>query len=99
FVFPIGGWVIGAALVTSSRFWRRWEKAVAILLPFVAWVLMFLLSALLRGLSVWSSSDSRNPVIPTAYDLANVALVLVVLIPAGTLWLLWRLRGRDAPLR
>jgi hypothetical protein len=38
-------------------------------------------------------------VIPTAYDLANVALVLVVLIPAGTLWLLWRLRGRDAPLR
>ena len=98
-VFPIGGWVIGVGLVTSSRFWRRWEKAVAILLPFVAWVLMFFLSALLRGLSVWSSSDPRNPVIPTAYDLANVAVVLMILIPAGTLWLLWRLRGRDAPLR
>ncbi|MFJ4165076.1 HAAS signaling domain-containing protein [Microbacterium sp. NPDC089698] len=99
FVFPIGGWVIGVALVTSSRFWRRWEKAVAVLLPFVAWVLMFFLSALLRGLSVWSPSDSRNPLLPAAYDLANVAFVLMILIPASTFWLLWRLRGRDAPLR
>ena len=99
FVFPIGGWVIGVALVMSSRFWRRWEKAVAVLLPFVAWALMFFLSALLRALSVWSTSDSRNPLLPAAYDLANVAFVLMILIPAGTLWLLWRLRGRDAPLR
>lgn len=102
FVLPVGGWGIGVALVTSSRFWRRWEKAVAILLPFVVWVLVFAASALGDRLGGVASEEhgARNPLLPAPYDLAHSALIIaLVLVPIGSLWLLWIRRGRAAPLR
>lgn len=102
FLFPIGGWVIGVALVTSSRFWRRWEKAVAILLPFAGWGLLY--AAALVSKLIWVEAPvdggASNPLLPAAYDLAHSSLIVAIFfVPVGAAWLLWRLRGRDAPLR
>ncbi|MGN8025150.1 HAAS signaling domain-containing protein [Microbacterium sp. 22242] len=101
-LFPVGGWIIGIGLVTSSRFWRRWEKAVAILLPFGVWALVYAASAVAKLIWVTTPDDggASNPLLPASYDLARSGFIIaLVLIPVGALWLLWRLRGRDAPLR
>lgn len=103
FVFPIGGWVIGVALVTSSRFWRRWEKAVAILLPlpvFLLIALVLFLGALWQGPAPSSGSGASNPLLPSGPGVWHAAILLAFYtIPIGAGWLLWRLRGREAPLR
>ena len=103
FVFPIGGWVIGVALVTSSRFWRRWEKAVAILLPFAVCVVIGLVSVL--G-ALWqvggpaSGPGASNPLLPSGLAMWHTSLLLgLFVIPVGAAWLLWRLRGREVPRR
>lgn len=101
FVVPIGGWVIGVALVTSSRFWWRWEKVVAILLPFAVGVvigLVSLLGALWQGGGSASGSGPSNPLVPSAMWHTSILLGLFV-IPVGAAWLLWRLRGREVPRR
>ena len=106
FVVPLVGWVVGAVLVCMSTLWRTWEKAVAIVVPFVATALVAV-----GGLVAFSatgevtSSESmgygaeevvNNPLLPAAYDLAwsGVVVICILLIPASGLWLLWRLRGR-----
>ncbi len=100
FLLPIGGWVVGVALVTSSRFWRRWEKAVAILVPFGAAVLALLATAIVSAIAPETTmADPRNPVLPASFALWNLALVVVLMVPVCALWLLWRLRGRDVPRR
>ncbi|KJL33143.1 HAAS signaling domain-containing protein [Microbacterium azadirachtae] len=103
FVFPIGGWVIGMALVTSSRFWRRWEKAVAILLPLPVCLLVLLVSflgVLWQGPVPSSGSGASNPLLPSGIALWHTSILLAFYtIPIGAAWLLWRLRGREAPLR
>lgn len=97
FVVPVVGWFVGAVLVSTSALWRRWEKAVAILLPFVVGALIALV-IWVSGL-VSSSSEpgdqERNPLMPASYDLWNAGFLLVfVLIPLVGGWLLWRLRRR-----
>ncbi|GGD61434.1 HAAS signaling domain-containing protein [Microbacterium murale] len=91
FVVPVVGWFVGAVLVSSSTLWRRWEKVVAIVLPFavaavialVIWIGSLLPSAgtsggQMSGLGWWHSS----------------ILFVFILIPAIGAWLLWRLRRR-----
>jgi len=102
FLFPIGGWVIGVALVTSSRFWRRGEKAVAILLPFAGWGLLYAAALVSKLIWVEAPADggASNPLLPTAYDLAHSSLIAAIFfVPVGAAWLLWRLRGRETPRR
>jgi len=102
FLLPFGGWIIGVGLVTSSRFWRRWEKAVAILLPFAGWAVLYAASLVSKLIWVAAPADGGaiNPLLPTAYDLAHSSLIMaIVLVPIGAAWLLWRLRGRETPLR
>lgn len=103
FLFPIGGWVIGVALVTSSRFWRRWEKAVAILLPFAVCVLIALISllgALWQGSGSAAGPGTSNPLLPSGLAMWHTSIVLgFFFVPVGAAWLLWRLRGREAPRR
>ncbi|WP_295010286.1 hypothetical protein [uncultured Microbacterium sp.] len=61
FLVPFGGWVIGVGLVTSSRFWRRWEKTVAILLPLAVAVLLFFVSLAGTLLQAPSDGAGANP--------------------------------------
>lgn len=102
FLLPIGGWVVGVALVTSSRFWRRWEKTVAILLPLAGWALLYAASLVAKLIWVQSPPDGggSNPLLPASYGQAHTSLIMAfVLVPVGAGWLLWRLRGRERPLR
>lgn len=99
-VAPMVGWIVGVAFVTSSRFWRRWEKTVAILLPFATAVLAWLASV--AASTFWvvepnSEGVGRNPLVPTAAW--NLSMIVIVMTVVCALWLLWRLRGRDRPLR
>lgn len=102
FVIPIGGWVIGVALVTSSRFWRRWEKTAAILLPVPVLLLTLpisFLGALWQGGGSASGPGPSNPVLLPGLALWHTAILLAFFtIPVGAAWLLWRLRGRETPL-
>lgn len=103
-VVPFVGWVVGAVLVSLSPLWRTGEKALAILVPMLAAVLV-----LAGGLLPWaeasevvSSADSvaaANPLMPAWYDLLwSVPMIAgLLLVPASGLWLIWRLRGRTAP--
>lgn len=97
FVVPVVGWFVGAVLVSSSSLWRRWEKAVAILLPFAVGVLLALV-AWIAQLVTSGGADAgqeHNPLLPTAFDLWHSGILLVFLIvPITGGWLLWRLRRR-----
>lgn len=103
FLVPIGGWVVGVALVTSSRFWRRWEKAAAILLPVPVCLIVALVSflgMLWQGPAPGTGSGASNPLLPSGIALWHTAILLAFFtIPVGAAWLLWRLRARETPLR
>lgn len=97
FVVPVVGWFVGAVMVATSSLWRRWEKALAILLPFatgaliaaITWIGSLIASASATG------EPEHNPLIPSALDLWHSGILLVfILIPAIGGWLLWRLRRR-----
>ncbi|MEV4775743.1 HAAS signaling domain-containing protein [Microbacterium sp. LWH12-1.2] len=107
FLIPVVGWVIGAVLVGLSPLWRRGEKVVALVAPFVVVGLSALIISLLSGFgSSGSTSDAagalatpaaNNPLVPTGYDLWHSGFLFAfLLLPASGLWLLWRLRGRAA---
>ncbi|GAB6856855.1 hypothetical protein [Microbacterium xylanilyticum] len=100
FLLPIGGWVVGVALVTSSRFWRRWEKTLAILLPFAVWATVYAVGAVAKWIWVASPADggASNPLLPMSYEVWSLGFLVILAVPIGTLWLLWRLRGREKPL-
>jgi len=98
FVVPVVGWFVGAVMVSSSALWRRWEKAVAITLPFAV--------AALIGVATWIGSlvassgapvggQEHNPLIPSGLGLWHSSILLaMILIPVIGGWLLWRLRRR-----
>ncbi|MBL3687319.1 hypothetical protein D3248_10230 [Leucobacter zeae] len=94
---PGFGWAIGAGLVTSSRFWFRWEKAIAVLAP-VAGVALALLAAWLLSLpgSGAQPEVGPNPLLPDG--LTAVWVTSVCVGPLSGLWLLVRLRSRTAPV-
>lgn len=110
-IVPVVGWVVGVVLVFLSPLWRRGEKIVAVVAPFVVAGISILIISLLSGFESGSAGGSSsgssgtfvapeavNPLVPTGYDLWHSALVLAfVILPASGLWLLWRLRGRSAP--
>jgi len=107
-IMPFVGWVVGAVLVFLSPLWRRGEKIVALVAPFVVAGISILIISLLSGfesggasngsVAYTGSDEVHNPLVPTGYDLWHSALILAfVLLPASGLWLLWRLRGRSAP--
>lgn len=106
-VLPFAGWVVGAVLVCFSALWRTWEKVVAVVVPFVALVVVAGAGLLAfqpapggaESASTGSgefSAPVHNPLLPATYDLVWSGLIVVgiLLIPASGLWLLWRLRGR-----
>ncbi|MGM7698633.1 HAAS signaling domain-containing protein [Microbacterium sp. A84] len=106
-VLPFAGWVVGVVLVCFSSLWRAWEKAVAIIVPFVALIVIggagLLAFQAAPGGAMGTSTGSgefsapvNNPLLPATYDLVWSGLVVVgiLLIPASGLWLLWRLRRR-----
>lgn len=105
------GWVVGAVLVAMSALWRSWEKVVAIAIPIAAFATILLVS--LPAYVVGSTrveettgtggaplAEAANPLVPTWYDVIWIVVPVVayVAIPASGLWLLWRLRGRTAPV-
>lgn len=103
-VVPVIGWVIGAVLVCLSPLWRTAEKVFAIAMPAVGVVLAWVLVHLIHGPGLLGEDSGGvhapgvNPLIPAAYDLtlSTVLVLLLVVVPASGLWLLWRLRGREA---
>jgi hypothetical protein len=107
-VVPVVGWFVGAALVSLSALWKKWEKVVAIVVPFSVFVLTAVLITTMQGFAVAETSGSSsgtgtppqvaNPLLPAWYDVIwfGVIALGLVLIPVSGLWLLWRLRGRAA---
>lgn len=103
-VVPVVGWFVGAVLVSLSPLWRTWEKAVAILVPFVATGLSFLIASTMTGFSTGSASGSSsdgdvmsevvNPLVPAFGEWHLLLLLGGLLVPISGLWLLWRMRGR-----
>ncbi|WP_336502130.1 HAAS signaling domain-containing protein [Microbacterium paraoxydans] len=105
-VVPVVGWFVGAVLVSLSPLWRTWEKAVAILVPFVATGMSFLIASTMTGFSTGSASGSStdgevmsevvNPLVPAFGEWHLLLLLGALLVPISGLWLLWRMRGRAA---
>lgn len=96
-VVPVLGWIVGVGLVTSSSLWKRWEKLVAIAVPLVVTGLSLLISSLFAGLAATSEVGAvHNPLVPGLGQWHSLILLGLLLVPASGLWLLWRLRGRDA---
>jgi uncharacterized membrane protein len=103
-VVPVVGWFVGAVLVSLSAMWRTWEKALAILVPFAATGLSFLITSTMTGFSTGSASGSStdgdavsdvvNPLVPSFGEWHLLLLLGFLLVPASGLWLLWRMRGR-----
>lgn len=103
-VVPVVGWFVGAVLVSLSPLWRTWEKAIAILVPFVATGLSFLIASTMSGFSTGSASGSStdgdvmsevvNPLVPAFGEWHLLLLLGGLLVPISGLWLLWRMRGR-----
>lgn len=97
FVVPVVGWAVGAVMVASSALWRRWEKVVAIALPF-AMVAVVLVASWIVGLvssSGTPAEQEHNPLVPTGLDLWHSGIIFVfILMPVTGAWLLWRLRRR-----
>lgn len=109
-VLPLAGWVVGAVLVCFSTLWRRWEKAVAIVVPLAAATMSILVGMTLWGFTATVQSGSStgtgevpapemNPLLPATYDLvwSGLLMIGILLIPASGLWLLWRLRRSPRP--
>lgn len=92
FVVPVLGWIVGVGLVTSATLWKRWEKLVAIAVPFVVTGLSLLISSLFSGSS--DGGAANNPLVPGLGEWHLLILLGLLLIPASGIWLLWRLRGR-----
>lgn len=92
FVVPALGWIVGVGLVTSATLWKRWEKLVAITVPFVVTGLSLLISWLFTGSS--GAGAANNPLVPGLGEWHLLILLGLLLVPASGLWLLWRLRGR-----
>lgn len=98
FVVPVLGWIVGVGLVTSSSLWKRWEKLVAITVPFVVTGLSLLSATLFFGSSGGEASgtgEASSPLVPGLGEWHLLILLGLLLVPASGLWLLWRLRGRD----
>lgn len=96
-VVPVLGFFVGIVMVGMSGLWHRWEKLLAILLPFaivagigaVTWLV-----AIAQPPSAITGEVS-NPLLPASYDTWYSTLLFgLMLIPICGLWLLWRLRGR-----
>lgn len=119
-ILPAVGWLIGVGMVATSRFWRTWEKTLAILFP-VAITAVILLAYFVFSLAQGSSDSelasfahasggfsppresdfTANPLLPAAYDAvwSTTILVALVAVPISAAWLLFRLRGRTAPVK
>lgn len=107
-VVPVVGWFVGAALVSATALWRAWEKAIAIVVPFVVTGISFLTVSTLTALSSSETGSSSpgagtppevpavNPLVPGVGEWHVLILLGFLLIPLSGLWLLWRLRGRTA---
>jgi len=105
-VVPVVGWFVGAALVSATALWRAWEKAIAIVVPFVVTGISFLTVSTLTALSSSETGSSSsgagtppevpavNPLVPGVGEWHVLILLGFLLIPLSGLWLLWRLRGR-----
>ncbi|WP_424936465.1 MULTISPECIES: hypothetical protein [Bacteria] len=94
FLAPVAGWLVGVVMVLTSRLWRRWEKAVALLLPVVVAVVTAVVSAVGSSIASTASGagEARNPLVPASYELWHAGIVgVVVLVPACAAWLIWRL--------
>ncbi len=92
FIVPVVGWLVGAVLVAIGARWRRWEKVLAIALPFAVGAVMGLVTWIVR-LTVARPDSGHNPLLPASYDLWISGILLVLLIiPISGGWLLWRLR-------
>ncbi len=95
FLVPVLGWIVGVALVTSSSLWKRWEKLLAIVAPFVVTGLSLLIASLFSGGDAAGTGAADNPLTPGLGEWHLLILLGLLLIPASGLWLLWRMRGRD----
>lgn len=98
-IVPVVGWVVGLALMWMSTTWRRRDKWVATLTPFVVFggfVLVFALTSMASESNGPSTSDVGNPLIPGIYSAVWSGVVLVIPVNAVVgIWLLWRAkRGR-----
>lgn len=102
-VVPVVGWFVGAVLVSLSAMWRTWEKALAILVPFVVTGMSFLVVSTMTGFTTGSASGSStsgevppgaDPLLPSFGEWHLLILLGFLLVPASGLWLLWRMRGR-----
>lgn len=96
FLVPFAGWVVGASLVTSSRFWYRREKAFALLAPVVTAVVGLLVTWLFM---LPAAAAEHNPLVPTLFGSTWMVLAIAALAaPLSGVWLLVRLRDRTEPV-
>ncbi|GAA2845054.1 hypothetical protein FB468_3089 [Leucobacter komagatae] len=102
-LLPVVGWIIGCALVGTTKLWRTSEKALAIAGPLAvsAILLGVLWVATLPGQSSASAAPgaAANPLLPAGYDLlwSSAFIMFVVVVPLTALWLGLRLRNRPLP--
>ena len=94
FLAPVAGWLVGVVMVLTSRLWRRWEKAIAVLLPVAVAILTAVVSAVGSSIASSASGDGAagDPLVPASYHFSHVGIVgVIVLVPACAAWLIWRL--------
>jgi uncharacterized membrane protein len=91
-VIPVIGWLVGIAMVWMSKSWRRLDKWVATLTPFVASALFVAIFASISAASQ-NGAGGANPLIPGLHAAIWSAVVLVIPVNAIVgVWLLWRVR-------
>ncbi|GAA1328247.1 hypothetical protein ACFSWE_11280 [Leucobacter albus] len=96
-VVPFAGWVVGCALVSTSKLWRTSEKLWAITFPFITVAIAWLVSLLGRVFAEAGSTPATlslryadpapvdptvNPLLPAFYDSAWSAVFLVAIVVA-----------------
>ncbi len=98
FLVPFLGWFVGGVLVVLSTLWYRWEKIVAILLPFIGLLVLGGIAWIVSLLGA-SPEGTANPLLPVFGPWHVLILGVFAVVPLSGLWLLWRLRGRRPSLR
>ena len=96
FVFPVGGYVIGAGLVLGSKAWKEREKLIGLVLAPI--VVIAVVTALIGAANDGYSAESEDGAFLVTPDPTWFAFVAVVVLsgPLAALYLAFRLKRARA---